>query len=140
MRRWNGWAEEGSTAALSREASRLLELEVGPPVVDLPADATLGEVVAAVPPSRLPADDRLSDDAEDRVRHSRGQSLPDWIALRSGRLGAVPDAVAHPASDDDVARAARARRDGRRDGHPVRRRDERGRRGDAGRRTTTARR
>ena len=103
MRRWNGWAEEGSTAALSREASRLLELEVGPPAVDLPPDATLGEVLAAVPPSRLPADDRLADDAEDRVRHSRGQSLPDWIALRSGRLGAIPDAVAHPASDDDVA-------------------------------------
>ena len=103
MRRWNGWAEEGSTAALSREASRLLELEVGPPVDDLPPDATLGEVLAAVPPSRLPPDDRLSVDAEDRVRHSRGQSLPDWIALRSGRLGAVPDAVAHPASDDDVA-------------------------------------
>jgi alkyldihydroxyacetonephosphate synthase len=103
LRRWNGWGEEGSTATLSREALRLLELEVGPPAADLPPDATLGEVVATVPPSRLPAGDRLSHDREDRVRHARGQSLPDWIALRSGRLGVVPDAVGHPASDDDVA-------------------------------------
>jgi alkyldihydroxyacetonephosphate synthase len=103
MRRWNGWGEEGSTAELSAEARRLLELEVGPPVADLPPDAHLEDVVAAVPQSRLPADGRLSLDPEDRVRHARGQSLPDWIALRSGRLGAVPDAVAHPAADDEVA-------------------------------------
>ena len=103
MRRWNGWGEEGSSAALSRDALRLLELEVGPPAPDLPADATLGEVVAAVPPSRLPASDLFSHDPEDRVRHARGQSLPDWIAFRSGRLGVVPDAVAHPSSDEDVA-------------------------------------
>jgi alkyldihydroxyacetonephosphate synthase len=102
LRRWNGWGEEGSSAALSREALRLLELEIGPPADDLPADATLADVVAAVAPSRLPAGGVLSRDPEDRVRHARGQSLPDWIAMRSGRLGAVPDAVAHPASDEDV--------------------------------------
>jgi alkyldihydroxyacetonephosphate synthase len=103
LRRWNGWAEEGSTAALSREALKLLELEIGAPSGDLPPDATLAEVVSALRPSRLPAADELSVDPEDRIRHSHGQSLPDWIALRSGRLGAVPDALAHPASDDDVA-------------------------------------
>ena len=31
-----------------------------------------------------------------------GQSLPDWIALRCGRLGAVPDGVARPADADEV--------------------------------------
>jgi alkyldihydroxyacetonephosphate synthase len=103
LRRWNGWGAEGSSAALSGEALRLLELEVGRPEENLPPDATLGEVVASVPSSRLPASDRLSHDPEDRVRHARGQSLPDWVALRSGRLRLVPDAVGHPASDDDVA-------------------------------------
>jgi alkyldihydroxyacetonephosphate synthase len=103
LRRWNGWGEEGSSAALSRDALRLLELQVGPPPADLPPDATLGEVLATVPPSRLPQRPGLSDDPEERVRHARGQSLPDWIALRSGRLRTVPDAVAHPASDGDVA-------------------------------------
>ncbi len=37
-----------------------------------------------------------------RIRHARGQSLPDWIALRSGRLPAVPDAVARPGDAADV--------------------------------------
>jgi len=103
LRRWNGWGVEDSTAEMRPEARRLLELEVGPPDSDLPPDARLADVVAAPPPPRLPADPRLSTDGEDRVRHARGQSLPDWIALRSGRLGAVPDAVGHPASDDEVA-------------------------------------
>jgi alkyldihydroxyacetonephosphate synthase len=102
VRRWNGWGEEGSTAELSADARRLLEREVGPPAANLPPDASLHDVVAAMAPSRLEAGDLASLDPEDRVRHARGQSLPDWIALRSGRLGAVPDGVAHPASDDDV--------------------------------------
>jgi len=36
------------------------------------------------------------------VRHAAGQSLPDWIALRSGRLPALPDGVAYPHSGDEV--------------------------------------
>jgi len=102
LRRWNGWGEEGSSATLSAEARRLLEIEIGRPEVTLPADARFDDVVAAVPATRLPAQLLLSDDPADRVRHARGQSLPDWIALRSGRLGRVPDAVAHPATDEDV--------------------------------------
>jgi alkyldihydroxyacetonephosphate synthase len=102
LRRWNGWGEEGSSATLSAEARRLLEREVGKPAPDLPPDARLEDVVAVVPPSRLPTEARLSLDPEDRVRHARGQSLPDWIALRTGRLGALPDAVARPASDSEV--------------------------------------
>jgi alkyldihydroxyacetonephosphate synthase len=107
VRRWNGWGEEDSTAELSGEARRLLEFEVGPAAADLPADARLDDVLAAVPDSRLTTHPLLSFDPEDRVRHARGQSLPDWIALRSGRLGAVPDAVAHPTSDEDVAELLR---------------------------------
>jgi alkyldihydroxyacetonephosphate synthase len=41
-------------------------------------------------------------DPELRVRHARGQSLPDWIALRSGRVGAFPDGVAYPTDEDEV--------------------------------------
>ena len=100
MRRWNGWAEEGTVLTISAAALRLLEAEIGPGV-PLP-DASLADVIARVPASRLPADPLVSDDPEDRVRHARGQSLPDWIALRSGRLGRVPDGVARPSSDSDV--------------------------------------
>jgi alkyldihydroxyacetonephosphate synthase len=44
----------------------------------------------------------VSDEAEDRVWHARGQSLPDWIALRSGRIPAFPDGVAYPTTDGEV--------------------------------------
>jgi alkyldihydroxyacetonephosphate synthase len=38
----------------------------------------------------------------DRVLHARGQSLPDWIALRTGRIPAFPDAVAYPTEEAQV--------------------------------------
>ena len=41
-------------------------------------------------------------DAEDRLRHARGQSLPDWLALRSGEFGTFPDAVAFPGNSEEV--------------------------------------
>ena len=56
-----------------------------------------------MPASRLAPDARLLDDPEDRIRHARGHSLPDWLALRSGRVGAVPDAVARPPDAAAVA-------------------------------------
>ena len=97
MRRWNGWIDEGSAPPhVAEEARRLLEAEIGP---GRPSrDARLEDIVAGLPPSRLGDDagGRLSLEPADRVRHARGQSLPDWIALRSGRLGRVPDAVARP--------------------------------------------
>lgn len=36
------------------------------------------------------------------MRHARGQSFPDWIALRSGRLPVVPDGVAFPENAEEV--------------------------------------
>jgi alkyldihydroxyacetonephosphate synthase len=103
LRRWNGWSEEGSTAELNADARRLLEREVGPPDPQLPPDASLEDVIAGLPPPRLPANRPvLNDDPDDRIRHARGQSLPDWIALRSGRLGAVPDVIGHPTTEQDV--------------------------------------
>lgn len=101
MRRWNGWGDESVETSLPARALELLESLLGsgtPPV-----DATLETVVAGVPESRLATDQRLDTDPIERVRHARGQSLPDWIALRSGRLGAVPDAIARPTDAAAVA-------------------------------------
>lgn len=107
MRRWNGWGDEAETARLGDEARAFLVRRLGPGLP--PRDATLAEVVAAVPDARLrdraapaPAGAGLDIDPEARVRHARGQSFPDLVALRSGRLGAVPDAVASPATAADV--------------------------------------
>jgi alkyldihydroxyacetonephosphate synthase len=54
-------------------------------------DARLEDVLASVPPSRLWDNPWISTDPGERLLHARGQSLPDWVALRSGQIGTVPD-------------------------------------------------
>jgi len=100
MRRWNGWGDDTVTYHLPAGAQRFLEELVGPGTP--PQDAALEDVVASVPDSRLPDHALVSKDPEDRVRHARGQSLPDWIALRGGRISTFPDGVAYPSNDDEV--------------------------------------
>lgn len=100
MRRWNGWGDDTVTYPLHDGPRQFLEGLVGPGTA--PRDATLEAALAAVPPSRLPAHPLVSDDPADRVRHARGQSLPDWIALRSGRIPDFPDGVAYPTTDAEV--------------------------------------
>src|SRR5690606_16706059 len=56
----------------------------------------LASVLARVPASRLAAHPLVVTAAEDRVRHARGQSLPDWLAMRAGDFGVFPDGVAYP--------------------------------------------
>jgi len=100
MRRWNGWGEETTTFPLSHDAYRYLVEKIGEGT-PLP-DATLDELMKKVPESRLPDHPLVSKAPEERVRHARGQSLPDWLALRSGNLGALPDGVAYPITREDV--------------------------------------
>jgi alkyldihydroxyacetonephosphate synthase len=103
MRRWNGWGDEAETADVGAPARRFLEARLGPATA--PRDATLAEVVARVPASRLVSVENLIDtDPERRVRFARGQSFPDLVALRSSRLDAVPDAVARPMDAEGVRR------------------------------------
>jgi len=99
-RRWNGWGDEAVKTTVPREAIARLEGLVGQ---GRPTpSALLADVVEAVPAGRLPDHPLVSADAEDRVRHARGQSLGDWVALRSGQLGRVPDGVARPTTPDEV--------------------------------------
>ncbi len=100
MRRWNGWGEDTIVERLPPGASVYLERVVGPGTA--PRDVALEAAVRAVPPARLPAHPLVSVDALDRLRHARGQSLPDWVALRTGRIGTFPDGVARPTTDEGV--------------------------------------
>lgn len=93
-RRWNGWGSPAVDAEIPTRARRMLVDLVGAGTP--PDDVTLAHVVASVPPSRIAPDAGLALDAEDRLRHARGQDPSDWIALRSGRPPAVPDAIARP--------------------------------------------
>ena len=99
-RRWNGWGDDGVEAPVPPRTRALLERVLGQ---GRPRpDAALGDVLAAAPASRLAADPRLDLSPETRLRHARGQSFPDWVALRGGRVGALPDAVAFPTAVDEV--------------------------------------
>jgi alkyldihydroxyacetonephosphate synthase len=113
MRRWNGWGDEATTYPLPESAARYLESKVGQGSI-IP-DVTFERALVAVPPSRLKPHKHLSLDPADRLYHARGQSLPDWVALRHGHIDAYPDGVAYPTSDEDVrALFAYARRSGAR--------------------------
>ncbi len=65
-------------------------------------DASLEAALAKVPASRLEADPRYSIDPRERLLHARGQSLPDWLAMREGDFGVYPDAVAHPETAEQI--------------------------------------
>ena len=100
MRRWNGWGDpaidyplpDGGLAYLQQKAGTGAKIE----------DASYDQVLASLPPSRLDAAPLVETDARARLAHARGHSLPDWVALRSGRVGTFPDGVAYPGADQDV--------------------------------------
>jgi alkyldihydroxyacetonephosphate synthase len=100
MRRWNGWGDDQTSYPFPDSAARYLATLIGDGVI-IP-DASQEQILAAVPPSRLPPHNSIHTAPMDRLLHSRGQSLPDWVALRSGRIGVFPDGVAYPTGDQDV--------------------------------------
>lgn len=100
MRRWNGWGEQGIDYPLTPDARAFLAEQLGP--AEAPQDASLEQALAAVPESRL-AIAGAQTDPMTRLLHARGQSFPDWVAMRSGRMGPFPDAVAMPERHEDVA-------------------------------------
>ena len=102
MRLWNGWGNENSdhTMELNDALRMLLQALVGPGKA-LP-QATLDDVIATVPDTRLETHSLINTDPEIRVRHARGQSLPDWLDMHSGNVDTFPDGVALPKSSEEV--------------------------------------
>lgn len=101
MKRWNGWGDENFHYHLPGSAIGFLKSKVG--VGGVFKDAALKDVIAAVPESRIQPHPLVTADPEERIRHARGQSLPDWVAMRSGEFHAFPDGVAYPANRQEVA-------------------------------------
>ncbi|KZZ59508.1 FAD-linked oxidase [Oleiphilus sp. HI0125] len=101
MRRWNGWGDEANKMDLPESGDAFLLEHVGQ-ATPL-ADASLDSVLAQVPSSRLPDHRLINTDPDVRVRHARGQSLPDWLAMRSGQFEFFPDGVAFPETKDEIA-------------------------------------
>ena len=100
MRRWNGWGDENNHYPLRAAGLQYIQGLIGQGRV-LP-DATLAAVCQNVPASRLPDHPLVSKNPEKRIRHARGQSLPDWYAMRSGQFGLFPDGVAEPSTSEQV--------------------------------------
>ncbi|MFT5766991.1 MAG: alkyldihydroxyacetonephosphate synthase [Halioglobus sp.] len=103
MRRWNGWGNDGSDyeTVLNESARQVLDTLIGEST-PLP-QATIEQVIAKVPPSRLPQHALVDQQADVRVRHARGQSLPDVLQMRGGEVDTFPDGVAFPESSQQVA-------------------------------------
>ncbi len=100
MRRWNGWGDESIEFALNADALAFLAQRIG---AGRPGtDAPLAQACAQIVVSRLPAHPLIDTSAEVRLRNALGQSLPDWLRLRYGVIGAAPDGVAYPQSAADV--------------------------------------
>lgn len=100
MRRWNGWGDDQFNLELPSQGKQFLADRIGS--AQALTDVTLESVQARVPSSRLRPHPLISTDAVDRIRHARGQSLPDWLAMRSGDFHVFPDGVAHPKDSSDV--------------------------------------
>src|SRR3990167_4976553 len=100
MRRWNGWGDDSIRPALDADALAFLQQRVGR---SRPfRDATLAEACRNIAPSRLPPHRLIDTAPETRLRCALGQSLPDWLKLRYGRVDVVPDGVAFPESGGEV--------------------------------------
>ncbi|MFI9150224.1 FAD-binding oxidoreductase [Streptomyces sp. NPDC053367] len=114
---WSGWGDPAKAAPLPDAVTGLLRDLLGvTPREKGPAD--LGDI--EVPPSGLTEDSRkalraavaaedgLREDAESRVRHTRGKSTPDLLRIRSGEVDDIPAAVVLPGSHDEVLAVLRA--------------------------------
>lgn len=100
MRRWNGWGDETVDVPLPEAALHFLQDRVG--IAPSLEDASLSSVLEKAPTSRLPVHGLAASDPAERLRHARGQSLPDWIHLRSGLIDTWPDGVAYPDNREQV--------------------------------------
>jgi alkyldihydroxyacetonephosphate synthase len=101
MRRWNGWGDDAISYPVPPSAVSYIERLVGTghPVHDI----SLKDALSSVPKSRLPAHPLISTEPQSRLLHARGQSFPDWVALRTGQIDCFPDGVAYPMTDADVS-------------------------------------
>ncbi|KFI06564.1 FAD-binding oxidoreductase [Massilia sp. BSC265] len=100
MRRWNGWGDDSVDMELGTEARYFLFERLGQG--SAPTDATFDAACAQLVPGRLPPHPLVDASPQSRLRHALGQSLPDWLRLRHGRIEAAPDGVAYPESAEQV--------------------------------------
>ena len=102
MKRWNGWGSDKVKAPLPKAAHSYLADVIGPSKSG--PTANFDGLCRRLPKSRLPKNPLISTEPGLRLRHARGQSLPDWIVLRFGTIDRFPDGVAQPSSEEEVVK------------------------------------
>ena len=100
MKRWNGWGDDAIEFALGEDALAFLRERLGAGLK--PDDATHLAACSRIGASRLPAHPLVDISPAERLANGLGQSLPDWLRLRHGRIDSAPDGVAYPESGEQV--------------------------------------
>jgi len=102
MKRWNGWGDENTSMQLPSSADAFLQQTLG--AGNKSTDISLISAVSLVPSSKLENNTfpLISTDAQQRLRHARGQSLPDYIAMRTGDIKHFPEGVCFPENRQQV--------------------------------------
>ncbi len=98
MRRWNGWGDDSTDFPLTPLAQTYLVERIGRGRPQ--AEASRAQAVASIAAARGRWGAHWNTEPEIRLDHARGQSFPDWLALKSGRVGPVADAVSFPPDSD----------------------------------------
>lgn len=102
MKRWSGWGSDEIDAHLPSLAQNYLADVIG--LSRSGPTANFDDIARRILPSLLPDHPLISSEPGLRLRHARGQSLPDWIALRFGTIDRFPSGVAQPACEDDIVK------------------------------------
>ncbi|MBC8175132.1 MAG: FAD-binding oxidoreductase [Candidatus Marinimicrobia bacterium] len=100
MMRWNGWGDSSVNYPLSEMAETYLQEKLGV-LVSFP-DVSKNSLLTQIPSSKISPHPLIQTTSSDRLYHSRGQSLPDWIALRYGNITTFPDGVVYPQNLEEV--------------------------------------
>lgn len=100
MRRWNGWGDDSIDMELGTQARAFLMERLGPGT--FPSDAGFDAACAQLRAGRLPPHPLVDAGPRARLLHAFGQSLPDWLRLRYGRIHAAPDGVGFPQCAQEV--------------------------------------
>lgn len=100
MKRIQGWGNTQTDYPVPDPARAYLEHAVGKPFAL--ENISIRDLLKKIPPSRLTAHPLITIDAEERLRHARGQSLNDWIDMNDGLVNTFPDGVAYPETENDI--------------------------------------
>jgi len=100
MKRIQGWGNIQTEYLVPESAQAYLAQTVGNPFTL--TNVTLESLLKKIPPSNLPSHPGILVDAEERLRHARGQSLNDWVDMCDGLVNTFPDGVIYPNTIEEI--------------------------------------